>query len=476
MTSETGPTIVLIGGPVTMDDGTELDSRQEVDGDDQSIVLTKSLAGSWLWWDIAASLVTRVTAGTTAGYALLIGPRTIATLQPDGALKRTRLTSLLPGATATLTVDGTTTELPAGDAPWRLLNGNPWYLSRISIGPSPPSAIVHTSAVPIAHAVAYGPFEGEHMLKTGAVLVMPHTAASDRLVRGYAEWLSEGRPARVSDSDPAWPKPRGITRYAHPIPIHAHFGVTGLMRDGRWANPSDLEAARALLQSRFDLKLGLWDLTDNAVLRSTLLKATPAPEPPIERAPLPTAATKRATALIKGKDEQLALAETRLANVAATMRPVLVAVGWEDHRLGSFHLPLTEPLERWPGETPAPALSLWLSVARNWTTVQVSTTMYNDIDVNGYLAAGSPRRSIEAISGSLPPRTASTHWIWRLDRGWTDTQTHWLAVAEDIASFTPGWAETFERLAGQCRSVLAARSAGRSGGLRITNPDDDPPA
>ena len=55
-----GQRIILIGGPMTVDDGSTLDSRQPVTGDPASNVTRVSLATSLLWWTTASSLVGQI--------------------------------------------------------------------------------------------------------------------------------------------------------------------------------------------------------------------------------------------------------------------------------------------------------------------------------------------------------------------------------------------------------------------------------
>jgi hypothetical protein len=55
--SDHGPTIVLIGGRMTVDDGASFDSRQQMEGDENSEVTSRSLATSLLWWRTTISLV-----------------------------------------------------------------------------------------------------------------------------------------------------------------------------------------------------------------------------------------------------------------------------------------------------------------------------------------------------------------------------------------------------------------------------------
>lgn len=70
--------------------------------------------------------------------------------------------------------------------------------------------------------------------------------------------------------------------------------MTGLIKDGLWQDPSDLEAARALLQARFDLRIGIWDLASNPTLRKTLLDGQPSTPAPADPVPIPNAAAGRA--------------------------------------------------------------------------------------------------------------------------------------------------------------------------------------
>ena len=93
-----GPHVALIGGPITVDDGSSLDSRQQVEGDEHSQVTLRSMATSALWWRVTSSLVMPIlqSAGDDA-FALVIGQRSVMEVRPDGSTKRTSLRSLLPG-------------------------------------------------------------------------------------------------------------------------------------------------------------------------------------------------------------------------------------------------------------------------------------------------------------------------------------------------------------------------------------------
>jgi len=96
-----GPSIVLVGGQMTVDDGSSLDSRQVIDGDEQAEMTLRTLASSQLWWKAAISVVKPMldSAGPDA-FALVLGTRTVMEVRADGSTHRTRLRSLLPGGTS----------------------------------------------------------------------------------------------------------------------------------------------------------------------------------------------------------------------------------------------------------------------------------------------------------------------------------------------------------------------------------------
>lgn len=53
---QSGPTIVLIGGEVTLDSGARLDTRQPLAGDEWDFVLRSALGGSEAYWDKAKTV------------------------------------------------------------------------------------------------------------------------------------------------------------------------------------------------------------------------------------------------------------------------------------------------------------------------------------------------------------------------------------------------------------------------------------
>jgi hypothetical protein len=492
VSQKAGSSIVLIGGPMIMDDGSKLDSRQPVQGDPASQIVQRSLATSWLWWDTASSVVLRIldTFGPNAS-ALIFGQRSVVEVDSRGELKRTRLRSILRGGVGTVSVYRTGLEgdeLPEGyeevavlharngetmgvigvrdgeaGCRWRFVEG-PAYLectaerfgARVVVNTDP------WMRGPVDQdTFGTAPFEvleRDLLSLDGSVLVLPHTHAIEGWLGSYVDWVETGRPISQPNSHdlPEWDPdaPPDPLRYTHPVPARASFKVTGLIQDGQWRNAADLEAARALLHSRYDLRIGIWDLASNRVLRDTLLDETVGPSaPPTEPTQVPRGAAERADVVVREKLDQRAL----IRNIVERLEP-LRAAGWQAARYPyeQIHLPLTEPLALWPGqEEEEPLLWLTLIISKRRTTVSIWSPMHRDVDLVGRV------KELESQISSCAGQAAvdlDSGWptIWRAGGGWGD-EVDWSALAGELVSLTPGWVELFLGLADSCRRVRAQR-------------------
>ena len=213
-----GPTVILIGGPITADDGTTLDSRQPMDGDLSSEVIRSSLAGSLLWWITATSVVSSILdSAADDAFALIIGNRSVTDLRQDGTLKRTSLRSFLPGATTnTELIRSADQPLPARYTPvpespfghvngtlgvdrgqagrrWRFFNGNDFYLPHT--GPLiSPAVIIDTSKSLMDGAeVNARQLENLHharFLNSNTVLVLPQARRAQALITAHHQWTA----------------------------------------------------------------------------------------------------------------------------------------------------------------------------------------------------------------------------------------------------------------------------------------------
>jgi len=489
-----GPSVVLIGGEMVTDDGTRLDSRQPLQDDHRSEVMLRTLSTSLLWWQSAASLVTPIITSTgTARCALVMsGTRSVLELRHDGTYRRTRLSGLLPGGTTTtelIRIEGNDA-LPAGYQEASVLRdwSDNHYIATIAMKPGKPGKRWHflrydfylAYCIPAIAPAAFvdatlnmfdgnirterGPdgsarlhgatghrfhaFERSRLYHRDAVLILPHTSANETFLTRYSAWVAAGKPSTATDAEdyywmrPAWQlaadsggnrdkTPDRMDRTV-PTPIEANFRVTGLMEDAQWRDASHLEASRALLQTRFDLRIGIWDLARNPTLRQTLLDATPIAAAPTTPAAVPPAAHQRAmdqlNATIARRDDDR---ETWLGILAHFDR--LTRLGWvpdeEPTRGRKWHLylPLTKPHMDQGQVRPIPLAQLHLSVSKQHNSVELTARQGELVGIERYL------RARPGVFG------------WAENLGWGD-EVNWTEWVAAMASRTIDWIVAFDPL------------------------------
>jgi hypothetical protein len=463
-----GPTVILIGGQMTVDDGTAIDSRQAVDGDPSSRVTHAALATSLLWWITAASVAGPVLDSAPGdAFALLLGGRTVTELRPDGTMRRTGLRSFLPGGTAKAEIKLVRDEVLPGrfrllpDAyhngtigidrgepgkRWRFYTGNEYFLRHggTAIGPA---VVIDTSRSLMDGTKITGQklddLQETRLFDSSIVLILPHTHRAEALINAWHSRLARRwyGPMTSSDWDPE--APPDPVRYAAPIPVQADFGITGLSAGGTWRDPSDLEAARSLLQARYDLKIGIWDLAGNPVLRRTLLQPSPTPEAPAETAAVPPAAARRAHQKVAAIASEQAAMRAALDQISAHLGP-LHQRGWKTRQPGSLRLGLTEEFPRWDG--PEPLVWLHLTISKRQAEVTGFALQYNhpDINIDQYIKEHSQALSRIAAPGQFAPNDRWTV-LWREQGGWDDP-TDWPARVAQIVARTDQWRQEFREL------------------------------
>jgi hypothetical protein len=478
-----GPTVILIGGRMTLEDGGELDSRQPVEGDPWSRVARMTMASSLLWWMTTSSLVEAIleSAGPDA-FALVDGPRLLAELRPDGNMRQRRLGSALTGGVSKLGigVSGPKGRLDSKYQPlvenapmpgyrigidfvpgarWQLLEPCfPGLLAHVlpAIGPA---VIVDTGAVP--YAMPYASFEAER-LRGGMTLVLPHSNGGERHIRNVLEWVRSGRPPNAEEQHEEWSR-EGDARSWAPIreasiPIAVEFGVTGLYRDGDWRDPANLEAARAFVQTRFDLRIGIWDLAENPSLRTSLLEPTPVRPAPIEPASVPKGSTKRASEYVEAQHEN----EQKHDAFRRSMKRPLTALeplGWTspveheqgvvDVRVGPdnpyLRLPLTEPIR--VGDDMRPLAWLSLGITKHATRISIDYTYDLHVSINDvrpYLDSKSSLLLEIAKPGKCKFRYAPL-LLWEAKGGWGD-DIDWTSRVAELHEKTTRWLEVLADL------------------------------
>ncbi len=394
MSRRTGLTIILVGGAFVTEDGATVDSRQSMAGDPTCQVVYRSLSRSHLWWETVRSIVDPIAKDAGGGYAIVDGPRQVFELGSDGGIKRASLADMLA--------------VRSPESHWRFPYDERLSGDALRDAYRDAAALVDISQAGKSGAALLSSFNARVRGNPGLVLIAPHTYALQEFF-GQVALAGQGEEARATYRDanlpdrPRWGGEPDPLDYASSVPVRAEFKITGLIQGGAWQDPSDLEAARALLQARYDLTLGIWDLASNSTLRSTLLDVVAVrPASPAVVA-VPAAASARAES--KLEKEQATWEEW-----AARLKP-LVNVGWERRRGGgvSFSFALCEPVQG-----PRAALHLWLSLSKTQATVRVQCELqevYLNEGLQRYLVL---RRAIfEEIAAPTPADLeATTPAIW----------------------------------------------------------------
>jgi hypothetical protein len=449
------PTIIMVGGVFTTEDGTTLDSRQPMVGDPRGQVVYRTLSHSHLWWEVVRRLTDSVVKSKPGSYALVDGPRQVFDVASDGAIKRVSLADFLAVGTPESNWHFPFDESRAGKSYVDLYGGS--------------GAVVDISQANKGGSDLLAHFRGLLRRNPGQVLIVPHTHYLQEFfgevaLAGQGELAWAAYAAQHPRDSPEAGRKLDPLDYTSAVPVQAEFKITGLIQDGAWQDPSDLEAARALLQARYDLKIGIWDLASNPTLRATLLDVVEVqPAPPVEVA-VPAAASARAKSKL---DKEQAIWK----EWAVRLNP-LTHVGWKRRRGGgiSFSFALCEPVQG-----PRAALHLWLSLSKTQATVRVQCELQEVYMYEGlqrYLVARRP--VFEWIAApTATDLEATTPAIWVAVGGTATDGIDWAARGRDIADCTPKWRTAFEDLVFECRRIGAVPQMERmmNPGRITFNPD-----
>ncbi len=492
--TQTLPTIVLISGQLTLSDGSEVNSRQDATDDLTAGALHAALIGCAEWWSTVSSIVVPTLADPEGGFAVIFSPsRSILHVTSDGEIHRRALRKFLPGTFGSVSVRRASKgeSLPADyrilarlrspkgadfgsvgvrfDNPiprWSIVDGIDYYfgvvanrMSRIIVDATGTFLNVTTdgwcSTLP-------NEYSGTPQLQ---MVVMPDTVdVRDCITDHLAGKIPEPFDIRehlAPDVPPGAPRnPADFLR----IPVlRATCSVTGLLRAGQWEDAAGLEAARMLLLKRYDLKLGLWDLALNPVLRSTALETLPVQPAPEEPVHAPAREWKRAErkaedATARGEAKRLKI---RQANAA--LKQELEPDGWRlDHDLlpGAnvekygpwLYLPLTEPIPIWKGEA-QPLVALRIDVRASSIRLVVWNALEYELDIRAFIER--KREDFESVAPLPPlPKGRNEMPLWSASIGWNDTEAEWSSIAKEIGEHTKRWVEILSDFVASARKAL----------------------
>lgn len=240
-----GPsTIILIGGIMTLADGTVIDSRELFNGDHHDDPLPTT---SWSWWQTVLSIVDPLLDDMLmqTGNQCFAWHGNMSIIDYEGSqTQRRRVRTILP-------------------------KNHSYY----------PNADTSDYNRPFGHqkGFRYPEIEITSQVKTPRAIkqtfIFPHTKIHEAGALDYASNSESGWVKRIA---PTHNPGNGIT-YSQPSPyqgpiIDGDFHITGLVDEGEWCDPRYLEAARRYREIHYDINIPIWDLVHNEILRETLLE------------------------------------------------------------------------------------------------------------------------------------------------------------------------------------------------------------
>jgi hypothetical protein len=309
--------------------------------------------------------------------------------------------------------------------------------------------------LPIEYSVAAPRLQMVIMPDTAVVRdrIRDHLAKSARKIPGDDEdWDENGDDNTLSAADdPEIPRapyvpgaPRDPADFLQLPVLRAVCSVSGLLRAGQWEDAGGLEAARMLLLTRYDLKLGLWDLALNPVLRATVLESLPVRPAPGELAQAPANEWKRAERKAEKATARREATRRAVGEVNAVLQQELAFLGWTIDRWGRLYLPLTEKFSNWFGGPEYPFVMLRMELDKRSICIIVWHWFNRDLDINDYIekrrGAFETVASLNGPNDRRPsPSPQASMPIWTANTGWGDAGTDWSSIAKEIAEHTKRW-------------------------------------
>jgi hypothetical protein len=445
------PTIVLVGGQLILDDGSQVDSRQPMADAATGRAVRLALVSSAQWWDTVASIVIPSLDDAKGGSAYT-SQRTLVSVGRNGDLRRVQFPRF---------------PRSGGGKEDYIYNPRTWGAwTQRELDRAPPSnrrriyidtngSFVHNLRCSLR---ATGTLQKWNRTE---IVVLPDMEEMRKRIFDSHEPTDDEERLRhrmMARADPY--------RHLRMSVVRADCKVSGVVRAGQWQDPSGLEAARLLLLERFDLKLGLWDLADNPVLRATVLAPSPTQPIPVASAEAPRSARERAERQALGGGREL--------------QRKLASVGW----MGVHHPSCNRACGRasfvsrsgikHSDQPDHPYLRL--IVSEHNVRVVVWHWGYTTFDINAFV--DRRREAFDAIS-ALPARKrlrdsaadsmakyrkpgeviyekgrlmddARYVPLWVVEKGWADNDTDWSSIAREVAARTQPWVGLLSDAIAEC--------------------------
>ena len=302
------PSIILIGGRITLDTGAQLDTRQLLEGDEWDFILRSAVGGSEAFWRRAKEIADLIMDASEeeSPWAMAWVNKTVKRPKADGSFSRTRTVALLDNAPHLIYDDAEKVAKRSEESRYRIF---PYILrfDEITNQPAPAAFIgaCHTTYEDGTDLVGLRPIDEILWPWPGTVLILPHTPLIENKVARALAWHRTGRPKPDRDrygdmglAEQTHPhesasfvdalEKTAELRAADPHIIDHDLRVTYWLDQGVERSPQEFEAALDFTKARYDLDIGFWDLARDPVLRATLLDPADPSRPSSETVEVPT--------------------------------------------------------------------------------------------------------------------------------------------------------------------------------------------
>ena len=315
-------TVFLIGGRMALQDGSEIDSRQSISGDQADYLLHQAMSRSEDWWRAAKELADLIMADRgEMSWTLAWAPKSVTVIKPDGTPGHRQIRAVLgPNSNdliesqrqvQSVAWDGSEiasqesiqeTKMRSTDLSRNLLVRYKLFthglqdINEIPSGARPSVFIgsYHTSCSPLDKVLSALP---------DTVIILPHTPTVERLIlngsirptRYDAKWTDEAEAGGLRqdpsfgclDNGSSFEKSEHALKKKRFRVATAAFSVTRFVARGTNQDPTVAQSAVDFIRTNYDLKIGFWDLVNNPGLRETLLDKMHTSEVPSRKTVLP---------------------------------------------------------------------------------------------------------------------------------------------------------------------------------------------
>lgn len=371
-------TVFLIGGQMTLQDGSVIDSRQSISGDPADYLLHQAMSRSEDWWKAAKELADLIMDDSReTDWTLAWAPKSVSVVKPDGTLGRRQIRSVLGlGSTNFIEFEQQARDEVAEEGKivsQELIQEHPAISANHSqkqpnryrffthglqdvdqIAPEErPSVFIgsyHTMCSPLEEVLSELP---------DTVIILPHTSTVERLILNgsirptrYDAKRTDEAEAGGLRQDPSFgcldngysfeESERAFKKKRFYIAT-AEFSITRFVSRDATQDPAVAQSAVHFIRTNYDLRIGFWDLVNNPGLRDILLDKMPTSAAPSGKTSLPVESARG----VKQSSLQKSARKVLHDRIAPSLSPHWKSASWNDEG-SNYFLPFGNVIDGLP--------------------------------------------------------------------------------------------------------------------------------